>query len=31
MGPPEAYHVGSENNGVVKKTEKRSAHVMIPL
>lgn len=31
MGPPEAYHVGSEKSGVVKNTEKRSAQVMIPL
>jgi hypothetical protein len=31
MGPPEAYHVGSEKRGTVKKTAKRSAHVIMPL
>jgi hypothetical protein len=31
MGPPEAYHVASEKRGVVKKTLKRRAQVMIPL
>src|SRR4051794_14709243 len=31
IGPPEAYHVGSANSGVVKKTLKRSAHVIMPL
>lgn len=31
MGPPEAYHVGSEKSGTVKKTVKRSALVIMPL
>ena len=30
-GPPEAYHVGSERTGVVKKVMKRSVHVIMPL
>lgn len=31
MGPPEACHVGSSKSGTVKKTVKRSAHVIMPL
>ena len=31
MGPPDAYHVGSEKRGTVKKTVKRRAQVMMPL